>query len=153
MKHEPRKSTKIVTIACGWALCHLVCTQILKAVTRQMYEDTVRSDLILSSFSAVLDFVRIIGTTFLIEKLNRKATSSEAKSFILLTLLTVTFMTEVCNSRIDKNEASLNALSSRSLFAEKSSELTWEPLKNLIANAILFKGTVAFGAISANFLY
>ena len=26
MKHEPRKSTKIVTIACGWALCHLVCT-------------------------------------------------------------------------------------------------------------------------------
>ena len=34
MKHEARKSTKIVAVACGWALCHLMCTQILKAVTR-----------------------------------------------------------------------------------------------------------------------
>ena len=103
--------------------------------------------------SAVLDFVRIIGTTFLIEKLNRKATSQEAKSFICITLLTITFMAEVCNSRIVKDEASLNALSSRSLLAEKSSELAWEPLKSLISNTILFKGTVAFGAIAANYLY
>ena len=119
-----------------------------------MYEDTVRTDLILSSFSAVLDFARIIGTTFLIEKLNRKGVSSEAKSLIYLTLFTVTFLTEVCNSRIDKNEASLNALSSRSLLADKSTDdLTWEPLKLLFANAIFFKGTVALGAISVNFLY
>ena len=118
-----------------------------------MYEDTIRSDLILTSFSAVLDFVRIIGTTFLIEKLNRKATSSEAKTFILLTLLTVTFLTEVCNSRILKNEASLNVISSRSLLAEKSIELTWEPMKNLITNAIVFKGVIGFGSISANYLY
>ena len=34
MKHEPRKSTKIVAVACGWAFCHMLCTQILKAVTR-----------------------------------------------------------------------------------------------------------------------
>ena len=158
MKHEPRKSTKIVAVACGWAFCHMLCTQILKAVTRQMYEDTVRADLILSSFSALFDFVRIIGTTFLIEKLNRKGIGSEAKTFIYLTLAAVTFMAEVCNSRIDKNEASLNELSSRSLLVDKtldsaSSMWTNEPLKLLFGNTILLKGAVALCSIAANYLY
>ena len=66
--------------------------------------------------------MRIIGTTFLIEKLNRKGVSTEAKSFIYLTLTTVTFLSEVCNSRIDKNEANLNELSAHSLFADKTVE-------------------------------
>ena len=153
MKHEPRKTTKIVTVACGWALCHLVCTQIMKAVTRQMYEDTIRLDLILSASSALLDFVRIIGTTFLIEKLNRKGVGSEAKAFIYLTLAAVTFLSEVCNSRIEKNEATLSALSSRSLLTDKSTDASSEPLKFLFANAMLFKGTIALAAVGANHLY
>ena len=33
MPHEPRKSTKIMAVACGWALCDLASTKILKAVT------------------------------------------------------------------------------------------------------------------------
>ena len=107
MKHEARKMTKIVTIACGWGFCHLASTQILKAVTSTVYEDNIRADMIVTSFSAVLDFVRIIGTTFLVEKLSRKNVSSEAKSFLYLALLVIAFMTEVCNSSIAKNETNM----------------------------------------------
>ena len=33
MKYEPRKMTKIIAVACGWALGHFLSTQILRAVT------------------------------------------------------------------------------------------------------------------------
>ena len=99
--------------------------------------------------------MRIIGTTFLIEKLNRKGIGSEAKTFIYLTLAAVTFMAEVCNSRIDKNEASLNELNSRSLLVDKTldSASSSEPLQLFFGNTILLKGAVALCAIAANYLY
>ena len=112
--------TKIVTIACGWGLAHQASTQILKAVTTQFLEDNIRPDLILSSFSAVLDFVRIVGMTFLIEKLSRKGVSSEAKTFIYLTIAAIAFLIECCNYRIDKDENNLDELSTRSLLADRS---------------------------------
>ena len=107
----------------------------------------------------MLDFLRLVGTTFLVEKLCRKGVTSEAKSFIYLTLTAVTFLNEVCNSRIDKNETELNDISAHSLFADKKAEsamFSWlgnEPLKLLITNVILFKGTIAISAIASNFLY
>lgn len=125
MKHEARKSTKIVTVACGWAFCHLLCTQILKAVTKQLYEDVIRPDLVLMSLTAALDLTRIIGTTFLIEKLNRKGVSTEAKTFIYIALAVLTFLTEVCNVRIQKQEAIIDAVNSRSLLTGRTSESVW----------------------------
>ena len=151
MKHEARKITKIVTIACGWGLAHQASTQILKAVTTQLYEDNIRPDLILSSFSAVLDFVRIVGTTFLIEKLSRKGVSSEAKTFIYLTIAAIAFLTECCNYRIDKDETKLDELSSRSLLADRSNQLIFGPMQELFLNTIAFKGVISLGAIAANY--
>lgn len=95
MPHETRKSTKIMAVACGWALCDLASTQILRPVATVAYEDIIRPDILLTCLSAVLDFVRIVGTTFLIEKLTRKGACTEAKTFIYTALIFVAFLSEV----------------------------------------------------------
>ena len=68
----------------------------------------MRYDLLLSNFSAVLDFVRIIGTALLVEKFSRKGASQEAKTFILSILVAIAFLTEVFTSRVESLEMQLN---------------------------------------------
>ena len=122
MPHEARKSTKIMAVACGWALSELVSTKILQPVAAVAYEDVVRPDVLITSLSAVLDFVRIVGTTFLAEKLTRKGVCSEAKTFIYFALVLVAFLSEMCIFRIEKNKEDLDALNSRSLLAERDED-------------------------------
>lgn len=118
MKYEARKMPKIMAVACGWAMSHLINTQIPRAVTSQVYEDTVRYDLLITSLSSVIDLLRIVGTTLLVEKLTRKGVSQEAKSFIMFSLVAVAFMTEVCVTRIESNENSLDQIGQKSLLSD-----------------------------------
>ena len=108
MQFESRKMPKIVAISCGWAIGHLMSSQVLRAVSSQLYEETVRYDLLLSNFSAVLDFVRIIGMALLVEKMSRKGASQEAKTFIVCILVALAFLTEVFTSRVESVETQLN---------------------------------------------
>ena len=112
----------------------------------------MRYDLLVSGVSAVLDFARIVGTTFLIEKTTRKGVSKESATFIYLALLALAFVTEVCSARVERSEASLTELSQRSLLADKSDSYAYAPMKDLFLNAVLLKGALAAAAIGANHL-
>ena len=68
----------------------------------------------LTSFSAVLDFVRIVGTVLLIEKLcrrNKGLLSGETNFQICIALVCTAFLTEVYLSKIEKSESTLNLVS------------------------------------------
>lgn len=108
--------------------------------------------MILTNFSAVLDFVKLVGMVLLIEKLSRKNVSQEAKTLICFILLAVAFLSEVNCSRIESIENGLNTLRSRSLLADKNDQNFMAPLKNLFFDAILFKGAVSIATVSANYL-
>ena len=125
-------------------------SQVLRAVSSQIYEETVRYDLLLSNFSAVLDFVRIIGMALLVEKMSRKGASQEAKTFIVCILVALAFLTEVFTSRVETIETQLNKLRSANIFADQASLNLMEPMKDLFLNAIIFKGAVSLASLAAN---
>ena len=73
MAHAPRKSNKIMAVAIGWAFAETTAMRLVKILATEFIEDDFRVEALIASFTSVFDFIRIIGTTFLIEKLTRRS--------------------------------------------------------------------------------
>ena len=72
MPHVPRKSTKIMAIALGWALAEITSLRLVKILTSEFQADEFRMETLLNSFTSLFDFMRIVGVTFLVEKMSRR---------------------------------------------------------------------------------
>ena len=72
MAHAPRKSNKIMAVAVGWAFAEITAMRLVKILATEFVEDDFRVEALISSFTSLFDFIRIIGITFLIEKLTRR---------------------------------------------------------------------------------
>ena len=118
-------------------------------------EDQIRYDALLTSLTAVLDFIRLTATVLLIEKTCRRSCNHEARTFIYCTLLIIAFLNEVVIQRIDQDELALDTLYQKSLLADRQNTETWKAQEyywNLVINAVALKGALALGSFGSNYM-
>ena len=61
-----------MAVAVGWAFAEITAMRLVKILATEFMEDDFRAEALISSFTSLFDFIRIIGITFLIEKLTRR---------------------------------------------------------------------------------
>ena len=98
MAHAPRKSTKIMAVAIGWAFAEVIALRLAKTLASEVTGDDFRVEALVSSFTSLFDFIRIIGTTFLIEKLTRRGSQgSPGHTTICASIFLLTLVSEYSN--------------------------------------------------------
>ena len=97
MPHVPRKSTKIVAIALGWAFSEITSLRLVKILTSEFQADEFRLETLINSFTSLFDLLRIIGMTYLVEKVNRRdKISFQVQIFAII--FAVTYLSEISNA-------------------------------------------------------
>ena len=87
-----------MAVAIGWALAEIAAMRLVKILATEFVEDDFRIEALISSFTSLFDFIRIIGVTFLMEKLTRRINQqSQSHMIIYVSIFLVTLVSEYSN--------------------------------------------------------
>ena len=101
MTHVAKKSDKVIAVALGWALTEITLYKVIRLSATQFAEESVRIEIFIDAFSSLLDFIRIIGVAYLVEKLTRR--SWKPYSVYLYGVLTIVMLlSEYCSTEMEK---------------------------------------------------
>ena len=101
MTHTPRKSHKIMAVAIGWALAEVTAMRLVKILATEFMEDAFRVEALVSSFTGLFDFIKIIGIAFLVEKVARRGSQySESHAIIYASIFLLTLVSEYSNYQL-----------------------------------------------------
>ena len=153
MPHTIRRSDKILAVATGWALTEIFLYKVIRLSATQMSEETVKVEIFIDAFSSLLDFVRIIGMTFLVEKLTRRSWKPYS-GFLYTVIAVITLASEYCSIEVDRLEGVLADKHQDTLFDNDRNSLLLQSkeFKAIIVTGIVVKGATALLAIGANYI-
>ena len=153
MPHTIRRSDKILAVATGWAFTEIFLYKVIKLSATQMGEETIKVEIFIDAFSSLLDFVRIIGMTFLVEKLTRRSWKPYS-GFLYTMIAVITLASEYCSIEVDRLEGALGQKHQDTLFDNdrNSSLIESKEFKAIIVTGVVVKGATALLSIGANYI-
>ena len=118
-----------------------------------MTEDTVRVEIFIDAFSSLLDFIRIVGVVFLVEKLTRRSWKPYS-GFLYAVIAIVVLLSEYCSIEMERLEKSMSELHKDTLFDnDRTSQIIQsKEFKAIIVTGVIVKGATALMSIGANYM-
>ena len=151
MPHTVKKSDKILAVALGWALTEIAIYKVIRLAATQLNEESIRIEILMDALSSILDFIRVVGVAYLVEKLTRRSWKSFT-TYLYAVLLFVTLMTEYCSTEMDRQVRLMADMHKDSLFDnDRNGQLLMSPeFRSVAITGFLVKGATAALSLGAN---
>ena len=151
MPHITKKADKIMAVALGWALTEITLYKVVRLSATQFNEESVRVEIFVDALSSLLDFIRVIGIAFLVEKLTRRSWKPY-NTYLYGVLAVVLLLSEYCSTEMERLQRKISELHQDSLFDnDRNQNLISSPeFKSIIVTGFIVKGAGALLSLAAN---
>ena len=139
-----------MAIALGWAFAEITSLRLVKILTSEFQADEFRAETLINSFTSLFDLLRIVGVTFLVEKMSRKGRFTCGLHLIII--FAVALASEVVNIRLTDEQDKLSMARSKTLLGSINDQLTLEDYQGLVVTGLAYKITTALVSIGSNYI-